>query len=88
MENLKNKWPLLGLVIANLMTACGTKVYNSCPIVTSYSQEFNNALADELQTMPPQCYHNSLEPAGCSPSRSVIVDYAQLRDRVKICNED
>lgn len=45
--------------------------------MVTYSKEFNNDLADEIDALSPDQYAIPI----------AITDYAKLRDRIRRCNE-
>jgi len=70
------------MISAILVSGCATKVYRTqlevyCPPIAQYSEEFNAALADELDALPD----NSTIPM-------VVTDYAKLRDRIRTCEQE
>jgi hypothetical protein len=63
------------------LTGCVRTVFEPrlevfCPSIESYSQEFNQKIADEVQSLP----------AG-SATEAALIDYIRLRDRIRACNE-
>src|SRR5690606_7753640 len=71
-----NKLMPLPLVLAPmLLSACASGVSNTtCPPVAAYSQSFQTALADELQTLPPAPHLDT-----------ALQDYAVLRQQIRTC---
>jgi hypothetical protein len=72
----------LAVVIASL-TGCAGTVYRTdlevyCPQITQYDVPFNNKLADEIASLPPQS-----EAIG-----EAVKDYVHLRDRIRLCHEE
>ena len=66
-----------------LLTACEGTVYRTnlevyCPPIKKYSEEFNEALAGELEALP-QSYE---------AIPNTISDYAKLRDRIRACETE
>jgi len=66
-----------------LLTACEGPVYRTnlevyCPPIKKYSEEFNEALAGELEALP-QSYE---------AIPNTISDYAKLRDRIRACETE
>jgi len=66
-----------------LLTGCAGTVYRTqlevyCPPLQSYDQEWNEALASELETLGN----------GYEFIPMVISDYAKLRDKVRRCEEE
>ena len=45
-----------------------------CPSLETYSEEFNQQLADEVQSLPSS---RAIEEA--------LIDYIELRDRIRTC---
>ncbi len=81
MRNLRS----LALLSALFSTACavgpsdGDKV-----LVVDYTPAFQRAIAMELATMRPECPRNVTPPEACSPLRTLVTDYKQLRDRLRV----
>jgi hypothetical protein len=70
---------LLGVI---LLSGCGKTVFEPrlevfCPSVTGYSKQFNEKLADEVQSLP----------AGTA-TETALIDYIELRDRIRRCEEE
>ena len=66
-----------------LLTGCAETVYRTklevyCPPIQTYTPEFNNELADEL---------DALEGADGN-IQTAIADYAKLRDRIRACEKE
>ena len=71
------------MIAVTLVSGCATKVYRTqlevyCPPITQYSEEFNTALANELDALP-QTY---------STIPMAVMDYAKLRDRIRACEQE
>jgi hypothetical protein len=71
---------MTGLV---LLTGCAGTVYRTkleiyCPPMAQYSPEYNQKLADEIDSLPAES--TALETA--------IADYVTLRDRIRACDEE
>lgn len=67
----------------SLLSGCGKPVFRTsleiyCPPINTYSETFNNRLADELADLP--------EDSWAIPE--AMYGYIQLRDRVKSCQEE
>jgi hypothetical protein len=65
------------------LTGCAETVYRKqvevyCPPIVSYSQEFNEDLADDLDALAQDQY----------AIPTAITDYAKLRDRIRRCEEE
>jgi hypothetical protein len=80
-RNMKTILPLI-LGVA-LLTGCAETVYRTqlevyCPPLQSYDQEWNESLAEELETLG--------EDYAFIPM--VIADYAKLRDKVRRCEQE
>ena len=65
-----------------LLTGCGGAVYRTkleiyCPPMVVYSPEYNEKLAEEINSLPAES--TALETA--------ITDYVTLRDRIRACDE-
>lgn len=70
------------ITVLTLLTACGAKVSDRrlevyCPPLETYDTEFNEKLADEVQSLPSE--------ATAIPE--ALIDYVELRDRVRRCEE-
>jgi hypothetical protein len=73
---------LLLIALASL-SGCAETVYRTqleiyCPSIKQYSEDFNNKLADELESLP-------------SDSRAIeeaMGNYIYLRDRIRRCEEE
>lgn len=66
-----------------LLSGCATPVSKPqltiyCPAITSYSQDYNERLAQELEALPPTS----------TLIEQTITDYIVLRDRIRRCNEE
>ena len=71
---------MTGLV---LLTGCAGTVYRTkleiyCPPLAQYSPEYNQKLADEIDSLP----------ASSSALETAITEYVKLRDRVKACDAE
>lgn len=69
---------LIGLI---LLSGCGRTVFEPrlevfCPSLKSYSEQFNEKLADEVQSLP----------AGTA-TETALIDYIELRDRIRACTK-
>lgn len=65
-----------------LLTGCGQKVFKTqlevyCPPIVSYSEDFNEELADELQSLPSES----------DKIPEALADYALLRDTIRNCTK-
>ena len=58
-----------------LLTSCQNKIYTACPNVIEYSKEFKQQLAEDLKQ--EQSYFIN----------QVVLDYFNLREKIRICNE-
>lgn len=58
-----------------LLISCKNKIYIACPPVIEYSKEFNHQLAEDLKQ--EQSYFIN----------QVVLDYFNLREKIRICNE-
>lgn len=64
------------LAIATLsLTGCASTAYRACPSLVGYSPEFQDRLADQLPSLPPEAV-------------TALTDYARLRDQVRACQGD
>ncbi len=66
-----------------LLTGCGETVYRTklevyCPPIKQYSPEFNQKLADEIDSLPAQS----------SAVEEAMKNYIYLRDRIRLCNTE
>ena len=74
---------MLLLIVSLSLTGCAETVYRTqleiyCPSIKQYSEDFNNKLADELESLP-------------SDSRAIeeaMGNYIYLRDRIRRCEEE
>jgi len=72
---------MLSLVlVTSLLTGCGSTVYKTqlevyCPPIRTYTPEFNERLALEIESLPSD--NTALEEA--------LSDYIALRDKIRAC---
>ena len=74
---------MLLLIALVSLSGCAETVYRTqleiyCPSIKQYSEDFNNKLADELESLP-------------SDSRAIeeaMRNYIYLRDRIRRCEEE
>jgi hypothetical protein len=74
---------MLLLIALVSLSGCAETVYRTqleiyCPSIKQYSEDFNNKLADELDSLP-------------SDSRAIeeaMGNYIYLRDRIRRCEEE
>jgi hypothetical protein len=74
---------MLLLIVLVSLSGCAETVYRTqleiyCPSIKQYSEDFNNKLADELESLP-------------SDSRAIeeaMGNYIYLRDRIRRCEEE
>jgi len=71
------------LIAAVSLTGCAETVYRTklevyCPPIQTYTQEFNNELADELDALEGTTGNIHM----------AIADYARLRDRIRACKKE
>jgi hypothetical protein len=71
------------LIAAVSLTGCAETVYRTklevyCPPIQTYTQEFNNELADDLEALADT--NGTIHMA--------ISDYAKLRDRIRACEKE
>ncbi len=74
---------MLLLIALVSLSGCAETVYRTqleiyCPSIKQYSEDFNNKLADELESLP-------------SDSRAIeeaMSNYIYLRDRIRRCEEE
>ena len=65
-----------------LLNGCATAVYKTevevyCPSIKSYSEAFNNRLADEIEDLP----------ADSQAIGEAISNYIVLRDKIRACDK-
>lgn len=58
-----------------LLTSCKNRIYTACPDIVEYSIEFKRQLAEDLKQ--EQSYFVN----------QVVLDYFNLREKIRICNE-
>ena len=63
------------ILLMMLLTSCQNKIYTSCPNIIEYAKEFNNKLAKDLEKEKSYYIKQS------------ILDYYNLREKIKICNK-
>ena len=64
------------LVLLMLSTSCQNRViYTACPDIVEYSTEFRHSLAEDLKNENSYYIKQS------------ILDYYNLREKIRICNE-
>lgn len=76
MPNFVQRWMLLALVLT-LLNACGTASSNPacvCPPIKEYSRDFQKRLAEEIKATKET-----------SAIMEVLMDYAKIRDQIRIC---
>ena len=69
------------LIALILLSGCGRTVFEPrlevfCPSLKNYSTQFNEQLADEVQSLP----------AGTA-TETALIDYIELRDRIRACTK-
>jgi len=74
---------MLLLIVSLSLSGCAQTVYRTqleiyCPQLKQYSEAFNNNLADEIESLPPD--NRAIEEA--------IGNYVYLRDRIRRCHEE
>ena len=77
------KKTVLLILAAVLLTGCEKTVYRTnlevyCPPLKSYSTDYNEALAQELEALPE----------GYQAIPNTIADYVKLRDRIRSCEQE
>ena len=65
-----------------MLSGCANTVYKTevevyCPSIKSYSEAFNNRLADEIEDLP----------ADSEAIGEAISNYIVLRDKIRACNK-
>jgi hypothetical protein len=74
------------LVIAmTFLSGCASTVYKTeleiyCPNIVDYNEEFNNRLADEIESLPDTNGNPAIVDA--------LSDYASLRDKIRACQKE
>ena len=71
-SNMKRISLILLLV---LLTSCVSKISTSCPPIIEYNQGCKQQLADDLEK--EESYY----------IKQVVVDYYNLREKIRICND-
>ncbi len=74
---------ILSLIVSLSLTGCAQTVYRTqleiyCPSIKQYDERFNNLLADELESLPPES--RAIEES--------MKNYIYLRDRIRRCEEE
>jgi len=74
---------MLLLIVSLSLSGCAQTVYRTqleiyCPQLKQYSEAFNNNLADEIESLPPD--NQAIEEA--------IGNYVYLRDRIRRCHAE
>ena len=78
------KLKLIALLIgASLLSGCASTVYKTkleiyCPPLKQYSQDFNNKLADEVESLPSSSINIT----------EALSDYVALRDEIRACQKE
>lgn len=81
---MKLKTALL-VIVTSYLSGCASTAYKTelevyCPSVVEYDSEFNNKLADEIESLP--------ETNGNPAIVDALSDYASLRDRIQACQNE
>lgn len=81
---MKLKVTLLAIALS-FLSGCASTVYKTeleiyCPNIVEYDKEFNNRLADEIESLP--------ETDGNPAIVDALSDYASLRDKIRACQEE
>ena len=63
------------ILLMMLLMSCQNRIYTACPNIIEYSKEFNNQLAKDLEK--EESYY----------IKQSIIDYYNLREKIKICNK-
>lgn len=64
------------ILLMMLLTSCQNRIYTACPNIIEYSKEFNNQLAKDLEK--EESYY----------IKQSIIDYYNLREKIRICNNN
>lgn len=70
-----------------LLSGCATATFNAVPPLESYSPAVMKHAADELEMLGPACDRLTISP-GCSAVTRMIIDYVDLRSRIKALGEE
>lgn len=67
------------------LSGCASTVYKTelevyCPNIVKYNQEFNDKLADEIESLPDTNGNPAIVDA--------LSDYASLRDKIRACQKE
>lgn len=67
------------------LSGCASTVYKTeleiyCPNIVNYNQDFNNKLADEIESLPDTNGNLAIVDA--------LSDYASLRDKIRACQKE
>ena len=78
------KW--IALLTAMWLGGCGTVVaFSDAVLIQGYTLEFEAAVAEEYEAMPPSCRPNDTRtPDPCSAVKTMVNDYLWLRDRLRV----
>ena len=64
------------MILVMLLGSCvKSRIYTACPPIIEYTQEFKRQLADDLEK--EESYF----------IKQVVVDYYNLREKIRICND-
>lgn len=63
------------IILLMLLSSCKNNIYTACPDVVEYSTEFKRQLAEDLKQEKSYFVNQ------------VILDYFNLREKIRICNE-
>lgn len=63
------------IALMMLLMSCQNRIYTACPDVVEYSIEFKHSLAEDLKK--EESYY----------IKQSILDYFNLREKIRICNE-
>ena len=75
----------LALPIAMLLSGCGAAASDDRALVVEYSPDFQAAVAVEYDTLAVSCQRGDpATPPGCSPVKTMVNDYLQLRDQLRV----
>lgn len=63
------------MILLMLLSSCKNKIYTACPDVVEYSTEFRHSLSEDLKQEKSYFINQA------------ILDYFNLREKIRICNE-
>lgn len=83
---LLNVWKLSGLFLTlTLLTNCATVISNPQIRLVEYDHAFQRKAAQEIEQLRAPCAHDVL--ADCSAVRRMVVDYGDLRQKLRAAKQ-